>query len=358
MITLECPIPGCGYKTPASSETVACALLTAHTPIHTSASVATMVARNHGPKLDRPKVNVGINQEEWNIFIRRWDAFVIGSGLDADVCSSQLFQCAGQELGNSLLKSDPGIISRPTAEVKSAMKSLAVIAVATGVTRAELVVMHQERDESFRSFAARVRGKAETCSYTTKCICERSVDFTDIIIRDVLIAGIADMDIRREALGTEGILHRSINDVVALVESKEMARNALPTTAASISNFRRERSQPPEQRNTDKGQTTPCPDCGKPYALFSEGPSGLNKRPHRQCLDCFRSRRKNKQHSQKSRNGNPANQTLVGGLFAQITTISSPNRNENVKPIPKRSYLHSTRHITYFRKDNGEELGS
>ena len=68
----------------------------------------------------------------------------------------------------------------------------------------ELVRMQQERDESFRAFAARVRVKAETCAYTTKCTSTtslREVDFTDSIIRDVLIAGIADLDIRREVLG-------------------------------------------------------------------------------------------------------------------------------------------------------------
>ena len=178
------------------------------------------------------------------------------------------------------------------------MKSLAVIAVATGVIRAELVVMQQDRDETFRSFAARVRGKAETCSYITKCSCARTVDFTDIIIRDVLIAGIADIDIRREILGMQGILQKSINDVVALVESKEMARNALPTTAASISSFRHQINAPTEQAKADKNQTAPCPDCGKTFALFSEGAAGWNKRPHKQCLDCYRARRKQKSAKQ------------------------------------------------------------
>ena len=61
--------------------------------------------------------------------------------------------------------------------------------------------MLQERDESFRAFAARVCDKAETCAYIIKCTYLREVDFTDLIIRDVLIAGIADLDIRREVLG-------------------------------------------------------------------------------------------------------------------------------------------------------------
>ena len=200
MLSIKCPIPDCPYETPESSEAVTCNLLAAHSTIHMAGPPRAAVVIK-GPKVDRPKVNIGVTLEEWNMFKRRWDVFVSGSGLDPDASSSQLFQCAGDELGDSLLKTDPSIVSKPTSVVMGAMKSLAAIVVATGVMRAELVRMQQERDESFRAFAARVRGKAETCAYITKCTCLREVDFTDSIIRDVLIAGIADLDIRREVIG-------------------------------------------------------------------------------------------------------------------------------------------------------------
>ena len=116
MISLQCPIPGCSYATPEMSETVACALLAAHTPVHTSAFIVGAANHSSGPKLERPKIDVGINEEEWNIFTRRWDAFVIGSNLNPNSCSSQLFQCAGETLGNMLLKCDPSVVSKPTSE--------------------------------------------------------------------------------------------------------------------------------------------------------------------------------------------------------------------------------------------------
>ena len=122
MISLDCPIPGCVYKTPEVSETVACALLAAHTPVHTAHSLMSNAGHNNGPKLERPRVDVGINEEEWNVFERRWDAFVIGSRLNPETCSSQLFQCAGEALGDMLLKSDPTIVAKPTSQLKKAMK--------------------------------------------------------------------------------------------------------------------------------------------------------------------------------------------------------------------------------------------
>jgi len=150
------------------------------------------------------------------------------------------------------------------------MKSLAVIAVATGVVRAELMTMRQDRGEQFRTFSARVRGKAETCDYKTKCQCSNDVDFTDSIIRDVLIAGIEDTDIRREVLGMKDILNTPVNAIVAMVEWKEMARNALPippSASVSSSSYRCQNGKP--LNTIDTGDAIPCPDCGKNCGSFN-----------------------------------------------------------------------------------------
>ena len=138
-ITLQCSVVSCAYVTQNSSEKVACTLLAAYPTIHMRGTNATL----RGPKLERPKVDVGLSLEEWNIVKHRWDGFVQGSALDSVLCSTQLFQCAGQTLGDSLLKSDPTIVSKPTADLLAAMKRLAVIAVAKGVTRAELMSINK-----------------------------------------------------------------------------------------------------------------------------------------------------------------------------------------------------------------------
>ncbi len=87
MLSIKCPIPDCAYETPESSEAVTCALLAAHSTIHMAGPPRAAVVIK-GPKLDRPKVNIGVTLEEWNIFKRRWDVFVSGSGLDHDALSS------------------------------------------------------------------------------------------------------------------------------------------------------------------------------------------------------------------------------------------------------------------------------
>jgi len=233
----------CSFKTDDVSEGLAIAVLNnhglAHQPPHpaapSAAPPATPPAGVRGPQVD-----AGISTEDWNVFLRRWEVFRAGSG-DAASAPAQLFQCAGGALGDRLLKSDSDAASRTLPELLQAMRALAVIPVTVSVLRTELLQLNQGRGEQFRSFAALVRGKAETCSFHTSCSCGRNVDYTDNVIRDVLLCGMSDLDIRREMLGTEDILEISVNDVIALVENKEIARNAFPLSAVSAaSSFKRQ----------------------------------------------------------------------------------------------------------------------
>ena len=87
------------------------------------------------------------------------------------------------------------------------MRSSFATGITASVIRADLMQLSQGNDEQFQTFAARVKGKAVTCGFTTttKCTCGRTVtaDYTDEAIRDVLLSGISDADIRREAMGMD-----------------------------------------------------------------------------------------------------------------------------------------------------------
>ena len=123
------------------------------------------------------------------MFVRRWNVFKSGSGIDNDSTSSQLFQWAGPTLVDNLLRIDAEAATKALPDLLAAMRSSAVIPVATGVLRADLLHMQQQRDELFRAFAARVRGKAETCAFRARCTCGNDVDYTDHSICDVLLSG-------------------------------------------------------------------------------------------------------------------------------------------------------------------------
>ena len=129
----------------------------------------------------------------------------------------EFFQCASQSLGDIMLKFDPDLLSKKIDKVIEITKSLAVIPIAViPITRAELLQMKQSDEEPVRTFAARVRGKAEICNFMTSVSCKCgetcSVDYTEEVIRDVLLSGLADIEICREALSISEMENKTIND--------------------------------------------------------------------------------------------------------------------------------------------------
>ena len=89
-------------------------------------------------------------------------------------------------------------------------------------------------------FLAKVQGKAATCEFRTKCTdecCregEKSNDFTDTIVKYVLVNGLSDAEIRREVFGWKLLDESSLSDAVAFIEQKEIARDAFKGEAAAI----------------------------------------------------------------------------------------------------------------------------
>ena len=226
MVVIDCAYPGCAFQSEEAPKAVACAILQSHAFIHAAPGPNFNRTPSEGPKLTRPSIDVGVSLEAWNVFTRRWQMFKQGSSINEASATAQLFQCASQSLGGSFLKSDAKIVSKPLQELLSAICRLAVISVATGVLRSDLMQMRQLRDEPFRAFAARVRSKADTCAFTVDCTCGLKVNYTDHMIRDTLLNGIAD----REIIASADVLTCAVNEIVAQVESKEMARNAVPWT--------------------------------------------------------------------------------------------------------------------------------
>ena len=61
----------------------------------------------------------------------------------------------------------------------------------------------------------------------------REVLFTDEVILDLLLNGIADLDICRETLSTESIQTKLITETIVFVETRETAYSTNPTSAVS-----------------------------------------------------------------------------------------------------------------------------
>ena len=84
---------------------------------------------------------------------------------------------------------------------------------------------HQDHDEPFRTFATRVQSKTETCNFITISVCEcekkNVTSYIEEAIKDVMLAGIGDEDIRREVLSPEDILSRSSFEKISLLKVRK-----------------------------------------------------------------------------------------------------------------------------------------
>lgn len=76
-----------------------------------------------------------------------------------------------------MLANDPRLMAKSEEYVAKSMESVAVIKVAVDVKRAELVSLHLDQDIPFKTFATRVRIRAETCNFITvsDCECEKKM---------------------------------------------------------------------------------------------------------------------------------------------------------------------------------------
>ena len=321
-------------------------------------------APGRSPKIDRPTIDVGIDEEQWGNFVVRWKQFCQGSNLSKEAQSLQLFQCATETLGNLLLKSNPSITDRSASEVLELMKSFAVVRVSKGVQRAELRKMVQGRDEAVRTFVARVQGRARTCNLIAagECECGKSVaiNYTQEVVKDVVMAGIADEEVQTSVLEIDGIEELPLNEIVSTIERKERARKAYRSNGVSalsnrtqsrisdtplsgssmgpcqsadvsaISGYKRGRAIGEQSTNVathppPRSKRVPCPRCKKMYHQFN----GRNLSAFQICYNCYIASRKRRNLSTPEVTANNAESKPFSVLLNQSPQVFGHNNVVN-----------------------------
>lgn len=342
-VNLKCPVPRCDFQTGPGSEMVAVALLAAHTTVHSAPQSV-----YNGPKLDRPHVDIGVSAEEWKLFESRWSLYTKSANISQNDAAVQLFQCASEQLGDAVLRLENNVSTKSEKELLDIMRSLAVIPVALMVIRAELFAMRQNREESFRSFFARVRGKADICSYTTESSCQcgrtNNVDFTETIVRDIVVAGIYDEDIRRRIMGMKDLCRKSANDIVSLVETEEMARDSVSQSISSSASAKATVQTVPRMPTDEQNKRLPCPHCKKPFNQFKKGRYGWNKKPHSMCNECYRAQRSGQAGTREVQTNNSTSVSQVGSL-SKTNPKNAAHHHKRMRNPCEVAPVHLSHHI-------------
>ena len=131
--------------------------------------------------------------------------------------------------------------------------------------RIQLHHMRQDRDELIRSFGAFLRGQAGVCKFFVMCPgCNSEVNYTENVLGDVLIRGLADNEIQLDLLGDKN-QEMSLEELFQFIEAKEAGKRSaghlqhLQGIDATRSQCRRTKQDEAKARS----KADPCNYCGK-----------------------------------------------------------------------------------------------
>ena len=57
---------------------------------------------------DAPKLQLGVDRQMWDKFMTRWELFKTTMGVDGATAPSWLFHCLDKDLGDEVIKANPG----------------------------------------------------------------------------------------------------------------------------------------------------------------------------------------------------------------------------------------------------------
>lgn len=224
MPAIACPLPGCEFRTEDVDPAVAAVLLTIHATTHTT-HTSTSSAKIE--KVKRPTVSSAGSSEDWAYFESRWADYVEATKISGDIKVMQLLECCDDDLRKDLTRNAGGsLANKPEKDVLAAIKRLAVRVENCMVARVHLHNMRQDRDETIRSFGARIRGQAGVCRFSISCPgCQNDVNYTDAILRDVLTRGMADSEIQLDLLSDVN-QDMTLEEAFQFIEAKEAGKRS------------------------------------------------------------------------------------------------------------------------------------
>ena len=213
---MRCPRSGCGFDTAAEIEDAAdvsnhVKLLEVHCvyahPGATAHAGGTGQLASRTARIQQPKIIVTdgtVLEEDWEFFLHSWSEYktLASPGTQAK-----------EILGNVLGEIAAGVFSRlgkagyeglTEADLLVHAKKLVVKERNLLVSRLKLATIIQDEDEPVYKFETRLKPIARIGKFQQKCErCDIEVDFTEQMVRDHLIRGLSDLEIKKKVLALE-----------------------------------------------------------------------------------------------------------------------------------------------------------
>ena len=216
---IKCQFTGCEVEVSDDSEAIALAMFQSHMLTHSN-PVQTTSQRQRLPPIPRPEIKQDITEEDWVCINAEWSNFKSCAGISDDQLVNQLYQCCEKSLARLIIREQPDVLTKGEAGLLAAIKRFAVVKIATSVRRTNLLATRQTSGQSIHEFYANIKAAAAVCQFRVKCKQEcckdmdSLVDYTANVVKDVLLIGIADEEIRKDILSWEDLDKKSDQEVV------------------------------------------------------------------------------------------------------------------------------------------------
>ena len=178
---------------------------------------------------ERPEVDVGYSESQWDFFVDEWRTYKRRTALPADKIVDELRASCSKELRKVLFNLVGGttLETITEGELLAKIKSAAVIGKNKAVHRKEFYSLTQSPGEHINFYVARLKAKAEHCNFVIECsnaACEHQVNsYSEAMIADQMTRGIHDKDTQEELLAKDKQL-TSFKERYDLIEANELGK--------------------------------------------------------------------------------------------------------------------------------------
>ena len=283
---MKCPKGGCDYDTAADIDDagdvsnhvklleVHCTY--AHPPVGVQNAGGTGQLASRTARIQQPKVVVtdgAVLEEDWEFFLHSWSEY---KALASPGTQSK------EILGNVLGEIAAGVFSRlgkagyealTEADLLVHARKLVVKERNLLVNRLKLATITQDEDEPVYKFETRLKPIARTGKFQQTCDkCKTEVDFTEQMVRDHLIRGLSDLEIKKKVLALEW-KQCTLEKVLSFVEAEELGKRSISDTklhgdANAISGYKKQKGAMSDQSKSKKT----CWKCGGSFPHSAECP--------------------------------------------------------------------------------------
>ena len=375
MVVVECPEDDCTLGQAGArwryegSDAIAAVQLQIHHKKHEQNT-----SQNKGPRppaLQMPKLASGCSDAKFDEFQKQWTFYKASVDMPQAAVTSYLLNCLEEDVRSDVLAADTDIHGKPEKDVIAAIKQYAVQRRAISSLKVDVWNMVQGEGEGVRRFYARVKELANQCQFRVACSnsnCPGSgppyISYCDEIIKQVVLNGLIDIDIKKEVLGTSGIDNKSLAEMLGLIEDKETAARSIKsgaTSAAATTSYKKIAANDRRLNGTAK-----CEKCQKVFknkSVKSRKDRDDEVQTHTTCKDCWRKSVKTKKKEKPTEESAVETETTTMNTFFGGSSVQQGRRGRkgryrttvtsaSTETISAMSY-DSTRGWVTRREDHG-----